>query len=54
MRAVQPYLNGGLGGAAERLAGSFVAGSSNPVQLTTSQIGTCGGDNLYKGNHHEI
>lgn len=51
MRAVQTYLNGGLDGAAERLAGSFVAGSLNPVQLTTSEIETSGGDNLYKGNH---
>lgn len=35
---------GELGGAAERLAGSFVAGSLNLVQFTTSKIETFGGD----------
>ncbi|WP_245880250.1 hypothetical protein [Superficieibacter electus] len=45
MRNAQLYQNyGGLGRAAERLAGSFVAGSLNPVQFTTCQIETCGGD----------
>ena len=45
MRKAQPHPNyGGLGEAAERLAGSFVAGSLNLVQFTTSKIETFGGD----------
>lgn len=45
MRNARPHQNyGGLGGATERLAGSFVAGSLNLVQFTTSKIETFGGD----------
>lgn len=55
MRNARPHQNyGGLGGATERLAGSFVAGSLNLVQFTTSKIETFGGDlPNYKGDHYE-
>ncbi|MEE2289493.1 ash family protein [Klebsiella pneumoniae] len=45
MRSARPHSNyGGACRGTERCAGSFVAGSSNPVRLTTSEIGTSGGD----------
>lgn len=54
MRKARPHPNyGGLGGAAERLAGSFVAGSLNLAQFTTRKIETFGGDlPNYKGDHY--
>lgn len=55
MRNARPHQNyGGLGGATERLAGSFVAGSLNLVQFTTSKIETFGGDlPNYKGDRYD-
>lgn len=54
IRAAQLHLNGGLGGAAFGLAGFLYPGSLNPVQLTTSEIETSGGDSKkLQEIHHE-
>ncbi len=37
-------INGGLDGGAERLAGSLLAGTVNPVQFTTRKFHSFGGD----------